>query len=293
MNFNFLKELVAQSQLTKGLVEWNLRRVDRINSKKEGRTVYDHRFGVLGIMKNEALNVDEWIRHYRWQGAGKIYLIDNGSTDNTIEKVKPWIEAGIVELISLTEIWAQPKHYWTAIEKFKIRKHCEWLLIADLDEFWFCKDGKSLSAQLGEMDDLDVIYANWTMFGSAGHENHPDSLRLRLTRKKPLGSLDGGTKWIARTHVLSSRNAVQVHKVKGACSSRTYTRNDVFQINHYQNQSLEFWTTVKMCRGDVLGSRYEDTRQMENFHSLDAACTDLDLQLKTMCDSSPDSSSSA
>lgn len=73
-------------------------------------------FCVLGIMKNEARNIVEYVSHYRWQGAEKIYLIDNGSTDETLELIKPFLEDGTVELVQLHQRWKQAQHYWTAIK---------------------------------------------------------------------------------------------------------------------------------------------------------------------------------
>ena len=86
-------------------------------------------------MKNEARNIVEYVSHYRWQGAEKIYLIDNGSTDETLELIKPFLEDGTVGLVQLHQRWKQSQHYWTAIKKFDIRKKSKWLFIADIDEF--------------------------------------------------------------------------------------------------------------------------------------------------------------
>ena len=132
--------------------------------------------GILAIMKNEGRNIEEWIEHYIWQGVQQIYLIDNGSDDNTQELIKPWVMSGSVKVITLTERWKQEQHYWTAFKHFKIRRQCKWLIMADLDEFWFCKDGRILSQAVEAYDKYHVIYANWTMFGSAGHDRHPESI---------------------------------------------------------------------------------------------------------------------
>lgn len=64
---------------------------------------YDARFGVLAIMKNEAMNVDEWIEHYLWMGAGRIFLIDNCSTDDTLAKARAWVTRGRVEPVIYPE----------------------------------------------------------------------------------------------------------------------------------------------------------------------------------------------
>ncbi len=43
---------------------------------------------ILTIMKNESLNVEEWISHYIWQGADHLFIIDNGSTDDTVARIE-------------------------------------------------------------------------------------------------------------------------------------------------------------------------------------------------------------
>lgn len=47
---------------------------------------------VLAIFKNEEMNLDLWVRHYLWMGVGHFYLIDNGSTDNSMNVLKPYME---------------------------------------------------------------------------------------------------------------------------------------------------------------------------------------------------------
>jgi len=49
---------------------------------------------VLAIFKNETMNLKVWIDHYLWQGVEKIYLIDNGSTDNPMPILQPYIDKG-------------------------------------------------------------------------------------------------------------------------------------------------------------------------------------------------------
>jgi hypothetical protein len=228
--------------------------------------------GVLAIMKNEGQNVVEWIEHYLWQGAEQIYLIDNGSDDNTQELIRPWVLSGVVKIVTLTERWKQRQHYRTAFRHFRIGQSCKWLIVADLDEFWFCRDGRILAEAVGSYDYYHVIYANWTMFGSSGFDAHPDSLRLRLTRKAPTLGPHFCTKYICRTRAISSARSLDIHKVVGACSSRTISDNELFQLNHYPLQSRHYFETVKMVRGDA-GSAVSDTvRNWDYFEAYDRPC---------------------
>ena len=235
--------------------------------------------GVLAIMKNETINIDEWIEHYLWMGAHRIYLIDNGSTDDTLHKAHVWKRTGRVNIIELPEKHKQVQHYWKAIKHFQIRRDCDWLLIADLDEFWFCPDGDSLAQALEEFQSYDVIYSNWVMFGSSGLIDQPQSVRQAFTHRKPELSPHINTKYICRTNILNRRSNIGVHKIKGADSARTISDVTRFQLNHYPIQSLSFFTSVKMTRGDVATSKSDNVRDLEYFHRYDDGCNEIDRKL--------------
>lgn len=256
------------------LKRWNRSRKIRNRLATQRKFAQRYKLGVIAIMKNEAMNLEEWIQHYLWQGIEQIYLIDNGSTDNSLELAQPWIDQGVVKLISLPERWKQKEHYRTAFNHFHIAEECQWLMVADLDEFWFCKkEGLNIRWALDYYDEFDVVYTNWTMFGSGGYKTHPSSLRTELVlRQEELGS-HFATKWICQTKTLLDLKDLGVHKIKGACSSRTISENSIFQINHYTIQSLEYFTKIKMARGDAGNHAEDETRNLDYFNSLDEPCT--------------------
>lgn len=260
--------------------KWNRNRQRLRWAERQLRTpAKPNTLGVLAILKNEALNIEEWIRHYEWQGVGAIYLIDNGSTDDSLAKVQPWIKSGLVKCISLNRPYAQLDHYWSAFRTFRIKQNCEWLLVADLDEFWVCKSGQKLRHEMTRFPHVDVIYANWTIFGSSGCRDHPQDLRSTLLMRQPDLANHRFQKWICRTREIKSKSNLQVHSIKGVCSSRTISANYIFQVNHYINQSLSFWQTVKMRRGDVIDPLFDEKRSIELFNEIDSACTVKDTLL--------------
>ena len=55
----------------------------------------------IAIFKNEEDILDEWIRHHLWQGVEHFYLINNGSTDNYLEILQPYIDSQKVTLYNL------------------------------------------------------------------------------------------------------------------------------------------------------------------------------------------------
>lgn len=241
--------------------------------------VYPHELGVLAIMKNESMNIDEWIEHYLWMGAGQIYLIDNGSTDDTMAKAQKWVERGHLRLVEYPAKYQQTQHYRSAFELFQIDKTCEWLIVADLDEFWFCPAGDRLVDALKGFGNYDVIYSNWVVFGSGGLIEHPASVREGFTQRRAGLSGHNESKYIARTKNLKKPSAINIHKVVGSDSSRTVSDTHRFQLNHYIIQSEAFFRSVKITRGAANTERDEHIRDMDYFQRYDRVCVHLDRKL--------------
>lgn len=226
------------------------------------------------------MNIDEWISHYLQVGADRIVLIDNGSTDDTFAKAQAWVDRGGVDLISRPSRHRQVEHYWEAVSRF-VRGKYEWLLIADMDEFWFCPDGMSIPAKLADPDfqTADVIYANYRMFGSSGLVDHPPSVRTKLVHCDPKLGANSFTKFICRTSRLKSRKSIQIHRLVGADSARTISDNANFHLFHYQIQSLKYFETTKMTRGDAFYASLDRMRDLDYFKRLDAPCKLLNRTL--------------
>ncbi|WP_187431732.1 hypothetical protein ROLI_045890 (plasmid) [Roseobacter fucihabitans] len=274
--------LSKNSAFVKRFRQWNNRRNDALRQKKrlKEKQSYKGNLAVLAIMKNEESGLREWIDHHLDQGAGKIFLIDNGSTDGSRKIAESFVEGGRVEYIYLPKKWHQLEHYWEVIERFNIRQDFEWLLTADIDEFWFCKDGSKISDRLSDFIGTDVIYTNWSVFGSNGLDRQPESVRKSFVMRHPQLGPHQMTKWICRTSALKTFSQLHIHKIKDACSSKTISENEIFQLNHYQIQSREFFEKVKMRRGDAVNSIHDDTRDWDYFESVDKDCDLEDNRLR-------------
>jgi glycosyltransferase involved in cell wall biosynthesis len=233
---------------------------------------------VLAIMKNEGLNVQEWLDHYFWQGADHVYIIDNGSTDDLIEKVDSFAMREKVTLVHAPKKYMQTEHYRKVIKSERIKRKFKWLLIVDADEFCFAKKHNKLTEALKELEWFDLIYVQWTYFGCLNQEDHPASLRKELIScHDELGS-HLNTKSFVKTDLIK-RRSITIHKFRDAKSGKTITANDYFQLNHYQTQSLHFWQNVKMTRGDAYFTDSEFSRSLQNFHEFNSKCTSKDTTI--------------
>jgi|TARA_B110000908_G_C10208481_1_gene428958 glycosyltransferase involved in cell wall biosynthesis len=280
-----LKKIINLASHTSSYVlqfrEWNRQRNKKSRQKKRlsVEKSYKARLAVLAIMKNEEFGLREWINHYLDQEVGKIFLIDNGSTDRSKEIAESFVDTGRVEYVFLPKKWSQREHYWEVILRLKIREEFEWLLTADIDEFWFCRDGSKIPAKLSDFTGIDVVYTNWSVFGSSELELQPESVRGSFVMRKPDLGPHIFTKWICRTSALKEFSQLEIHKIKGICSSRTVSENEYFQLNHYQIQSREFYGNVKMRRGDAVNSIFDNARNWDYFEKLDQDCTVEDNNL--------------
>ena len=230
------------------------------------------RLGVLGIMKNEAHLIEEWLEHYLTNGADVIFLIDNGSTDDTLEKVKPWLDGDRVRLVQYAAQHLQEQHYWSAFQEFRIADYCEWLAVADIDEFWFCKSGENLADYLGRQTEIDAVYSNTTIFGSSGFEEQPKSARLSFTSM--ILKRSRFTKCIFRTWIPSQQDDIGVHFIRKVPLQRTRIANSDLQINHYVPQSRNYWFNVRMKRGDAYYVGQDLDELAERFEKINRKCSD-------------------
>jgi glycosyltransferase involved in cell wall biosynthesis len=240
-------------------------------------------FVVIAIFKNETKNLKEWINHYIWQGAEHLYLCDNESTDNPLEILQPYIDKGIITY------WIDTRHMIKTsnpvrhiqIEIYRevvyniqnLTIPPEWIVVCDLDEFWYGKKTTISNVLRDYLPTVHVVYLDWLVFGPSESGFHPESLRKELVYRR---AYVGSPKFCFRTKNIYY-NDVCVHVIDNISSENSINGSDKLQLNHYVCQSQEYWQTVKIPRGCIVGdmSIYNNTYFIEN--SID--CTTLDTEL--------------
>jgi hypothetical protein len=222
---------------------------------------------IMAIFKNETMNLKVWLEHYLWQGVDHFYLIDNGSTDNPFDILKEYIQKGIVTYYYRTEKYQQPQHYRYVFDKENIKHKTKWLCICDLDEFFFGIK-KKLSHCLDYFDSYDVIYTNSFFYGSDGLIEHPKDIRTSIIHRE--SDVENGIKYIFKPSSITNSNELWIHYlVNEGTLSKKYTneitQNNVIRLNHYRIQSYEYYTKIKMTRGDVSIIENENIRDLKYF----------------------------
>lgn len=237
---------------------------------------YPYYLSVLAIFKNEGMNIKLWIDHYLWMGVDHFFLIDNNSNDNSQEILKSYVEKGIVSVFFMPEKWKQKEHY-QHVYKNHIKKNSKWVIVADLDEFWYVWQS-TIRKELIHYEKYDVLLSNWRWFGSDNNIEHPADIRLKNIHRKK--NLHRGTKYIFQSQNIKTEQ-IWLHNVLNH-KGKMINVSNIFRLNHYPVQSREYFEKIKMTRGSANCIQHEYVRNEKYFISANEDTDYLDIDLKEM-----------
>lgn len=255
-----------------------------------GRTLTTHQrfeFGVCAVFKDESRHLGEWLEFHSIMGVEHFFLYDDGSTDDSVDILQPWIEQGLVTL-RRSRNRKQKDIYNHCLRHGAAR--CRWIAFIDIDEFLFSPEASTLPLIMRRYSSLPGVFVHWILFGSNGHIHPPHSGTLSsYTRSMGQEASirdcfehgQGGprseyvTGWardgksivdprkviemgIHRPHIV--RQGSIVNETLGAAAGKTppgtpFTCN-VLRINHYWSRSIDE-LTAKILRGAVSTSKRE------------------------------------
>lgn len=261
-------------------------------------------FCVATIFKNESWGMKEWVEHYKAHGVDHIYMVDDGSTDDFLPILQPYIDEGYVTLYH-NEITQRYKGRQDDINNhyFKNNMHeTQWLTVLDMDEYLYSPIEMNLKEVLQKYQEANITYiqVNWAYFTSNGYINQPKNIVESFTKRVPykavvharLPHMDApgpieshSTKVLFNTD--SDVTLIGVHDVlnTGIRVNGSFVANEEnphFIINHYQLQSREYWEKIKMHRGDVNFWLSGRPRDFEIFDAFDQIGNVEDTKLRDM-----------
>jgi hypothetical protein len=198
--------------------------------------------------RDHSFYLREWIEFHRLVGIEKFFLYDNGSSDDHLAVLAPYVEEGSVVVHDWPGTARQLAAFDHCLETH--REEARWIAFLDVDEFLFSPEGRPVPEILREFEQWPGVGVNLVLFGTSGHVSRPDGLVIENYLTRGGGK---GAKWIksivdprralhcAGGHhfVYESGQAVDVCKrpIEDWCTE-SYLDSPL-RINHYFTKSLE------------------------------------------------------
>lgn len=142
------------------------------------------------MFKDEAPFLAEWVEYHLSQGIKHIYLTNDNSIDHWQEVLKPYLEAGLVEVensINHPDFYTREEYHKKRISA-KAAKKYEWIAFLDSDEFWYCDEGYRSVLKNAPHNASGLVF-NWLIYGTAHQEDLADGewMLEKLNRRFPDG----------------------------------------------------------------------------------------------------------
>jgi hypothetical protein len=230
------------------------------------------KIGLMTIFKNESMVLKEWIEHYKWQGVDVIILLNNDSTDD-------WksITDQFKDFVTVKDVpgrHMQMHAYNTVGIPFLKEQAVDVMIVADVDEYYFGKDGRLLKDYIQEFftkpGHAPGFTCGWSMFGSNGHKTQPQSIREGFTMRwrtesEPENGISGKTIMLLSELKNDIYSEIHIPELNGP---RVSCPNGL-QLNHYTVMSKEYFDKVKQTRGDAHIAASNSARNEEYFNRYD------------------------
>jgi len=250
----------------------------RLNtSQKGGSEEKPFKIGLMAIFKNESMILKEWIEHYKWQGVDTMILLNNDSTDD-------WksITDQFKDFVTVKDVpgkHMQMTAYNTSGLPFLKEQGVDVMIVADIDEYYFGRDGKLIKDYVKEFfskktdlsgSKVSGFTCGWSMFGSNGHISQPASVREGFTKRwqenaEPENGISGKSTVLISDLSGGRLSSQHIPDVSGKLLSCP----PGLQVNHYPIMSKDYYNKVKKVRGDVYTANHNSARDDDYFKRYD------------------------
>lgn len=237
---------------------------------------------ICAIFQNEAFFLKEWLEFHKLVGVQHFYLYNNLSTDHYVDILKPYIEAGEVELFEWpVEVYNQHDYlnrlqipaYNHALGL--VKETAQWAAFLDLDEFLFPVQADSLIHFLEEYQEYGGLAVNWQVYGTSWLDRLSpqdliiEKLTLKASEKWEMNRIvklivqPKRVEWIPNPHFFIYQDgffAVNSHKQAlepGLMGHPVVI--DAIRINHYWFGPYEWFLTNKIPRRIKWGIEIESS----------------------------------
>ena len=232
---------------------------------------------VMAMFKNEDHAMEEWLTHHFNQGVDRFFLLNNMSDGAWWDAFKqyngdPRIHVIDWDLVKPNYSLQMGGYYHTFTDIITKYTNCKYLLVIDLDEFVYARNGyktiKQFCKRKLDYMEFSSIRIPWKSFGSNGHIQQPPSIKEHFTmrmdydkyhweqgkclhRVDKIHGVDVHASRIPLAPIYDATLDPGPHSANFDGITEGYLDRCHLVANHYTMQSEEFWTNVKMTRGDA------------------------------------------
>lgn len=137
-----------------------------------------YELSIISMFRNEGPYLKEWVEYHRIAGVDHFYLYNNGSTDDGLDVLKPYIDEGLVELIDWPYFANEAKPTLGSYVRFQLEAFqnglrrsigkSKWVAMIDLDEFIVPKKGQTIVECLHDnFPNANAVFLSWRNFGTS------------------------------------------------------------------------------------------------------------------------------
>jgi hypothetical protein len=129
---------------------------------------------ICTMYRDHASYLLEWLEFHRLVGAEHFFLYDNGSVDDHLEVLGPYLHEGIVEVHEWPIHPGLAAAFDHCVEHHRLDSR--WIAFIDIDEFLFSPTGKALAEILAGYEQYPGVCVTRADFGTSGHQSKPPGL---------------------------------------------------------------------------------------------------------------------
>lgn len=214
---------------------------------------FKYELAVLAIFQDEARFMKEWIEFNKLVGVEHFYLINDQSTDNYLEILQPYIDAGDVDLFQ-----APGKKGWDfypyQVSQYnlylpQLQEECHWVMIIDIDEYYFPVEMFSLKEYISQYgENVGSITALWQCYGTSHVPEIPasqtriETLTWKQDRSFPYVRVKTIFKPLYALHLDTHKTTIMANK------KMINARLDKLRVNHYWVGDEKYLNEIKIPR---------------------------------------------
>jgi hypothetical protein len=276
--------------------------VNKAQSQLHGR--YSYYLTVCAIFNNEGPWLKEWLEYHKLIGVEHFTLYNNGSNDNYLEVLGPYIRSGEVTLID----WPTPylgKEVWAWVDKVQVPaymdciKHMKgvarWVAFIDIDEFIVPRKHDDLVSFLEEYDrdsTLGGLTVNWSCYGASNLWDIPKGrLMIEMLTRKDDGTHIWATvvKSIVHPDLVTGCSYPHFFQYQKGIYGKN-PRGDLFKkhqpacidrikINHYYMRTLNYFYNDKMVKKKKMDNKHPSRKEIADMLNIGNKMEDPDRDI--------------